>query len=84
MLYKLKQRQFKLHIRTIFVRIKILYTILAILRKAVDGNSSESTLAVFLNFASGCQFHVLNPVIKGQEITIDRVATVYSPEVITK
>ncbi|CAH1112722.1 unnamed protein product [Psylliodes chrysocephalus] len=52
----------------------------AILRKAVDGNSSESTLAVFLNFASGCQFHVLNPVIKGQEITIDRVATVYSPE----
>ncbi|XP_072392736.1 nuclear pore complex protein Nup160 homolog [Diabrotica undecimpunctata] len=52
----------------------------AILRKAVDGNSTESILAVFLNYASGGQFHILNPIIKGQEITIDRLATLYSPE----
>ncbi|XP_057663813.1 nuclear pore complex protein Nup160 homolog [Diorhabda carinulata] len=52
----------------------------AILRKAVDGNSGESILAVFLNYSSGCQFHILNPMIRGQEITIDRLVTLYSPE----
>ncbi|XP_074031669.1 nuclear pore complex protein Nup160 isoform X2 [Leptinotarsa decemlineata] len=52
----------------------------ASLRKAVDGNSSESLLAVFLSFANGCQFQILSPVIRGQEITVDRLDTRHSPE----
>ncbi|CAH1156010.1 unnamed protein product [Phaedon cochleariae] len=52
----------------------------ATLRKAVDGNSTESILAVFMSLSTGCQFHILSPVIRGQEITIDRLDTIHSPE----
>ncbi|KAG5881796.1 hypothetical protein JTB14_037092 [Gonioctena quinquepunctata] len=52
----------------------------ASLKKAVDGNSTESLLAVFMSFANGCQFHILSPVIRGQEITVDRLDTRHCPE----
>lgn len=56
----------------------------AVLRKAVDETSSESILAVFMSFASGCQFHILKPIISAQQIRIVRLNTLHSLEVIIK
>lgn len=53
----------------------------AILRKAVDQNSSEGLLAVYLSFPSGCQFHILNPTLNGQQIKINQIHTFPGPEV---
>lgn len=55
--------------------------IIAILRKAVDQNSSEGLLAVYLSFPSGCQFHILNPTLNGQQIKINQIHTFPGPEV---
>lgn len=54
---------------------------IAILRKAVDSYNSEGLLAVYLSFPSGCQFHVLNPTINGQQIKINQIHTFPGPEV---
>lgn len=55
---------------------------IAVLRKAVDETSAESILAVFMSFSSGCQFHILKPIISGQQIRIVRLNTLHSLEVI--
>ncbi|XP_018568434.1 nuclear pore complex protein Nup160 homolog isoform X2 [Anoplophora glabripennis] len=52
----------------------------AVLRKSVDETSAESILAVFMSFASGCQFHILKPFISGQQIRIVRLNTLHSLE----
>lgn len=54
----------------------------AALRKAVNSyHTAENTLAVFLSFSIGCQFHILKPAITGQQIRIIRLNTLHSPEV---
>ncbi|XP_019873892.2 nuclear pore complex protein Nup160 homolog isoform X2 [Aethina tumida] len=53
----------------------------AALRKAVNSyHTAENTLAVFLSFSIGCQFHILKPAITGQQIRIIRLNTLHSPE----
>lgn len=60
---------------------EILNFLLAILRKAVDQFNIEGLLAVYLSFPSGCQFHVLNPTLNGQQIKINQIHTFPGPEV---
>ncbi|CAH0554990.1 unnamed protein product [Brassicogethes aeneus] len=53
----------------------------ASLRKALNGyHTSENTLVVFMSFSTGCQFHILKPVLSGQQIRIVRLNTLHSPE----
>lgn len=53
----------------------------AVLRKTVDQNDSNGFLAVYLSFPSGCQFHVLNPTMNGQQIKINQIHMFPGPEV---
>ncbi|KAJ8920022.1 hypothetical protein NQ315_011672 [Exocentrus adspersus] len=52
----------------------------AMLKKAVDEVDSENILAVFLSFASGCQFHILKPILSNQQIRIVRLNTLHCLE----
>ncbi|CAG9862053.1 unnamed protein product [Phyllotreta striolata] len=51
----------------------------AILKKAEDGNSSDNILVLFLSFGNKCQFHILKPSIREQEISLHRLAALESP-----
>ncbi|GJQ71484.1 hypothetical protein Trydic_g11201 [Trypoxylus dichotomus] len=52
-----------------------------ILKKAVGDNETDFILGVVLNFVSECQFHILKPIINGNQFKLVKLNTLYSPGV---
>ncbi|XP_076265249.1 nuclear pore complex protein Nup160 [Rhynchophorus ferrugineus] len=53
----------------------------AVLRSAIDSQESECPLAIYINLPSGSQFHILKPIVSGQQqIRIKRLNTLTSVE----
>ncbi|XP_030768263.1 nuclear pore complex protein Nup160 homolog isoform X2 [Sitophilus oryzae] len=52
----------------------------AVLKKALDAQENDCPLAIFMSFPSGCQFHILKPIVSGQQIRIKRLNTLTSLE----
>ncbi|KAI4461367.1 nuclear pore complex protein [Holotrichia oblita] len=52
-----------------------------VLKKAVGDNETDFILGVVLNFISECQFHILKPIINGNQFRLIKLNTLYSPGV---
>lgn len=52
-----------------------------VLKKAVGDNETDFILGVVLNFISECQFHILKPIINGNQFRLMKLNTLYSPGV---